>query len=201
MRAGSLLFCLVALTGCATLPSLTPGTDPVLEQRTRQTLAELFPRGKRLTQRAVVNAAGRQFSCDGLAQVAADGGIRLALLAPMGVITELRVQPDGTTEVVKTAPGFRESWARQYVATTARLLFATDVSAWRFGRLVDGRPVLWREMADGTRWLYVFSADGARWQEAEIVKGRAQLWHVVGTPSNLHVSGPCFELELRTTDQ
>lgn len=201
MQAGRLLV-LLLLAGCATRSPLTlqtPATaDTALEQRARQTMRELFPRGMRLTQRAIVNAAGRQFSCDGLLQIATDGDLRLALLAPMGVIAELHVHPDEATEVVKTAPSFPEPWVRQYVGTIARLLFAMDESAFSFGRLTDGRPVLWKDTAEGERWLYVFNADGSQWQEAEIARGRARLCHAVGTPASIHVTAPAFELDLRT---
>ena len=131
-------------------------------------------------------------------QIAADGGLRMALLAPMGVIAELRARPDGTTEVVKTAPSFHESWASECVAGTARLLFAVDEAELRFGRGADGRPVLWREAADGTRWLYAFSADGGQWKEAEVSQGWQRLLHATGMPGGFRVRGSAFELELRT---
>ena len=197
MRAVSLLAALL-WAGCAAIKPPLPSTDPVVEQRARAALRAMCPRGVRLTQRAIVNAAGRQFSCDGMLQIAADGGLRMALLAPMGVIAELRARPDGTTEVVKTAPSFHESWARECVAGTARLLFAVDEAELRVGRGADGRPVLWREAADGTRWLYAFSADGGQWQEAEVSQGWQRLLHATGMPGGFRVRGSSFELELRT---
>ena len=181
MRIANWLALLLLWSGCATRCRSRCARSwakiTAVESRARRTLFELYPRGKLLTQRAVVTAAGRQFSCDGLLQLAEDGGLRLALLAPMGVLAELRVQADGTIHVVKTARSFPESWARKYVATTAKLLYPTDSSAWKFGFLTDGRPVLWKESADGARWLHVFRADGAQWQESEMAKHGVRCWH------------------------
>ena len=108
------------------------------------------------------------------------------------------MRPDGTVDVVKTTPSFRESWVREWVAGTAGLLFAADEAGLRFGRQENGRPVLWRETADGTRWLYVFRTDGGQWDEAEMSRGWQRLLQAKRTPGGFHVRGSAFELELRT---
>jgi hypothetical protein len=183
MRAGSLLLALL-LTGCATVKPNAPASDAALEQRMRQTLREATPRPARLVQRGIVNAAGRQFSCDGLVQVAADGSLRMALLTPMGVITELRVSPDGQTEILKTAPSFRESWARGHVAATARLLFPADIESLsqRDGATLAG---------DGR--IFFFNEDGTQWIGAESAGLRA-----MRTATGWQVKSRAFSLELRT---
>jgi hypothetical protein len=173
---GSLV--LLLLAGCATVAP----SDPTLEARTRQTFREQFPQPARLTHRAIIMATGRQFTCDGLLQVAADGSARLAMLAPVGVMAEVRVRPD---EVVRTAPGFPRNWAQEYVIAVVRLL-CPAADRWQF-RLEDGRPVL----TDG-RVSYVFSADGRQWLEAQAGDVRA----VPG-----RVTGPGYEVELRTVGQ
>ena len=174
---------LALLAGCATSIKPAPAKDPALEQRMRQTLRAATPRPARVVQRGVVTAAGRQFSCDGLAQLAADGGLRLALLTPMGVITELRIAPDGMAEIIKAAPTFRESWAREHVAATAQLLFP---------RQIDVLTARGATLSDGAR-TYRFSADGGQWLGAEadgVVATR--------TATGWHVKSASFELELRT---
>jgi len=173
-----LLVIAVALAGCATVAP----SDPTLEARTRQTFREQFPRPARLTHRAIITAAGRQFTCDGLLQVAADGNARLAMLAPVGVMAEVRVRPD---DVVRTAPSFPQNWAQEHVMAVVRLL-CPAAGDWQF-RLVDGRPVL----TDGQA-THVFSADGRQWLEARAGNVRA----VPG-----RVTGPGYEVELRTVGQ
>jgi hypothetical protein len=182
MRAGSLLFLLLA--GCATVESLLPGNDPALEQQVRQTFRESFPQPAKLMQRAIVTVAGRQFSCDGLLQVAADGSARLAMLAPVGVMAEVRVRPD---EVLRTAPSFPRSWAQEHVITVVRLVCPGSREGWKFGRLANGQPVL-----TNGRTIYVFSTDGRQWLEAQSGAVRA-------APGR--VTGPGYEVELRTVSQ
>ncbi|HVM60834.1 MAG TPA: hypothetical protein VMV72_08205 [Verrucomicrobiae bacterium] len=193
MRTGSILWLLLA--GCATV---SPVRDAATEQRARQALQEACPRGVRLTQRAVVNAAGRQFSCDGIVQVAADGELRAALLSPVGVMAEVRVSPTGSVDVLKTARSFREAWARRYVATTAQWLFAPDEPALQFGRLADGRATLWREGPERTRWAYVFSADGTRWEELSVSRGWQRFYRAERNgDGGFHVTATGCDIDLR----
>jgi hypothetical protein len=191
---------LLLATGCATRPPLAVAPpDPATEQRARQALRAACPSGVRLTQRATVTAAGRRFSCDGLVQVGADGELRVALLAPLGVLAEVRVTATGEVRVVKTAPSFRPAWARRYVATTARWLFAPDEPALRFGRLADGRAALWRVDAPGSCRVYAFSADGSRWEELTVTdRGRRQCRAVRRAAGAFHVATPGCTIELRT---
>ena len=171
-------FFLLLLAGCATVQ---PTHEPALEQQVRQTFRETFPQPVKLTQRAIVTAAGRQFSCDGVLQVAGDGSARLVMLAPVGVMAEVRVRPD---EVVRTASSFPRRWAEEHLVAAVRLLCPGKMEDWKFGRMRTGQPVL----TDG-QTIYVFSGDGRQWLEART--GR-----IYALPGR--VTGPGFALELRT---
>ena len=180
---------MVLLAGCT--PYRFGWSNPTWVKEARQTLSA---RPARLTQRAVVKAAGREFSCDGVVQFDADGGLELAVLSPMGVMAEVRMDSNGVVQVVKTAPSFRKAWAQEYIGTVVKLLFPVKVE-----EMATSMTVLWRREEDGRRWEYVF--DGRKWQEATIRRGGRRVWEAKGSPEFWRVKGPGVEIELRTVER
>lgn len=163
---------------------VVPPPDPSVESRARAALAGLYPRGCRLMHRAVLTVAGRPYPCDGYLEISAAGELRLAVLTPMGVLTQVQVASNGTVRILSTASAFRESWSRDRLARDIRLLFAPDPSALQAGRLPDGRPVLGARRPDGSHVRYIFSRDGATWQELDIVRGSRRVYRAVcGSPA------------------
>lgn len=144
----------------------------------QQTVREAFPAVYRATQRAIITVRRRQFVCDGLLTVSPAEGWHLALISTLGLVTDVRVRGDGSTEVLKITPLFREDWAREYVARELRWLFAPPSGLALAGRLSDGRLVLVTEGCDdGVKARYACSADGRRWEEVEILNGLRRLFH------------------------
>jgi hypothetical protein len=207
----------VAGSGCATqnhfavrpvLPDDGSHRDAV--QRAQQTIAQLFPARYRATQRAIITTGGKQFTCDGLLTVSSADGHHLALVSSFGVVTELRVKADATTELLKVTPLFREDWSRDFVARDLRRLFVPPVNLQPGGQLADGRLVLLAGPdAAGVTAEYVFSADGSRWQELDLARNgkpfyRAVVKHYLKfpgvaaeIPNEFEVSAESYRLELR----
>ena len=219
MRGSLFALVVVLLTGCAAFPPrstlvFAPGApvDATTEQRARAALSELFPRPARLTHRAILAAWGRQFPCDGYLQLQPQTGLRLAVLSPMGVITELQMAGAGQVTVTRTGASFREAWTRKYVARDVRLLFAPDVAKLQAGRLADGRLVLWQSLPEESRLAYVFNPNGATLQELEISTHRARLYHVTcrrynsfpgserAVPTEMYIDAGLYTLELRVLE-
>jgi hypothetical protein len=212
---------LAALTGgCAThnhfaTPTVLPadGKSSAAFSHAEQTIKHLFPPAYRATQRAIVTAGGKQFTCDGLLQVSPDGGHHLAIVSSFGVVTDLRVQPDGRVELLKVTPLFREDWSRRFVARDLRRLFITPANLQPAGRLAAGSVVLQAvPAADGVTADYIFSADGDRWQELDLMQNGKTFYRAVPKnfrrftgvaaemPSSFEVSAEAYRLELRIAD-
>lgn len=192
MKWSASLLLVVLLAGCTTWGvSLRWNSDPELEAKARQVLST---RPARLTQRAVVKVRGREFSCDGVVQFQADGGLRLAVLSPMGVMAELRMDKEGAIEVVKTTPSFRNAWAQEYIGTVVKLLFPIKVAEMR----AYGSTTLLREQKDGTRWLYSF--EGGKWRSATLERDGLRVWVAKGSTKLWHIRGRGVEMELRTVE-
>ncbi|MGD1086152.1 MAG: hypothetical protein ABSA47_15565 [Verrucomicrobiota bacterium] len=176
---------LVCAGGCAFQLAPAPGpTVPPSERdlpafaTARQTLREAFPAACQTTQRAIVTVGRREFACDGFLTVSPAEGWHLALISMLGLVTDVRVRNDGTTEVLKVTPLFRQDWARDYVAQELRWLFTPPPDLAPAGRLGDGRLALEGQCrADGTKARYVCSADGSRWEELEVWTGPRRLFH------------------------
>jgi hypothetical protein len=182
---------LVALTGgCATqnhfaalavLPD--DGRHQVAFFRAEQAIKNLFPARYRATQRAIVTVGGRQFTCDGLLEVLPTEGCHLAIVSSFGVVTDLRVKPDGGYELLKVTPLFREDWSRRFVARDLRRLFMAPANLRPDGRLADGSVVLQNPPdVSGVTAQYVFSADGARWRELDLAQAGKIFYRA--TPKN-----------------
>jgi hypothetical protein len=177
-----LLLAAVWTSGCAsprigpTLTVLPDGdSDGEAVARARQAIASLYPSRYRATQRVIITVGRKQFTCDGVLTAAPGEGHDLAVVSSLGVVTGLRVKPDGTCEILKVTPLFREDWSRRYVAEDLRRLFVRPAGLEPAGRLADGRLVLQTDTdTDGGRARYVFTNSGGRWQELELSrKGRA----------------------------
>lgn len=144
----------------------------------QQTVREAFPSAYRATQRAIISVRQRQFVCDGLLTVSPAEGWHLALVSTLGLVTDVRVKGDGSLEVLKVTPLFREAWARDYVARELRWLFTPPPGLSPAGRLSDGRLLLEAESrVDGVKARYVCNPDGRRWEELVVFNGSRQLFH------------------------
>jgi hypothetical protein len=181
--------------------------------RAEQTIKNLFPPAYRATQRAIVTTGGKQFTCDGLLQVSPAGGHHLAIVSSFGVVTDLRVKPDGSVELLKVTPLFREDWSRRFVARDLRRLLVAPANLPPAGRLADGRVVLQTVPdAGGVTARYIFSADGNRWQELDLMQDGKTFYRAVPKdfrkftgvaaeiPSSFEVSAEAYRLELRITE-
>jgi hypothetical protein len=209
----------VAAGGCATRnhfadSALMPddGRQSEAVQRAQHTLAQLFPARYHATQRAIITAVGKQFTCDGLLAVAPDQGYHLALASSFGTVTDLRVTPAGRTELLKVTPLFRADWSRDYVARDLRCLFVPPARLEPAGRFADGRLVL-RAATDraDVDAEYVFSADGSRWQELDLRRNgktfyRATIGRYVKfpglaaeVPGEFDVGAESYRMNLRLT--
>ena len=179
-------------------------------ERAQETIAQLFPAQYRATQRAIITAGGKQFTCDGLLTVSPADGHHLALVSSFGVVTDLRVKADAPPELLKVTPLFREDWSRDFVARDLRRLFVPPVKLQPGGRLADGRLVLASGPdAAGVMAEYCFSADGARWQELDLVRAGKIVYHAevkrygkfpnvpVAMPVEFEVTAESYRLELR----
>ena len=212
---------LIALTGgCAThdhfaTHAILPddGHHQAAFSIAERTIKNLFPVRYRATQRAIVTVGGRQFTCDGLLEVSPTEGCHLAIVSSFGVVTDLRVKPDGDCELLKVTPLFREDWSRQFVARDLRRLFMAPANLQPAGQLADGSVVLQTTPdASGVTAQYVFSADGVRWRELDLMRGGKTFYRVipknfqkypdanVEIPSEFEVSAEAYRLELRITE-
>ena len=205
--------------GCATRPHIAQcivlpddGRHGEAVRRAKQTIAHLFPAQYRATQRAIITAAGKQFTCDGLLMVSPADGHHLALVSSFGAVTDLRVRADDVTELLKTTPLFQADWSRNFVARDLRWLFIPPGALQPAGRLADGRLVLQTAPdAGGVAAKYVFSADGARWQELFLAARGETFYRALARhylkfpamdsemPDELEVSAEAYQLELRIT--
>lgn len=212
---------LVALTGgCVTqnhfaalafLPD--DGRHQAAFSRAEQTIKNLFPARYRATQRAIVTVGGRQFTCDGLLEVAPAEGCHLAIVSSFGVVTDLRVRVDGVCELLKVTPLFREDWSRQFVARDLRRLFMAPAELQPAGQLADGSVVMQTPPdAGNVTAQYIFSADGTRWRELDLMQNKKTLYRAVPKnfrkfpgasaeiPGEFDVRAENYRLELRITE-
>ena len=183
------------------------------EQTARQNVAGIFPPQYRSVQRAILTVAGKQFPCDGVLEVSTNAGWHLAIVSNLGLVAGLRVNRDGSCEVLQVTPLFREAWTRQFVARDVRRLFISPPEFVSAGRLADGRLVCeTAPESDGAVARDIFSTDGQRWQELEISRGGRREYHVVlrgyrtfpGTahavPAEMEVQAENYQLHLRLVE-
>lgn len=174
---------------------------------------ETFPPVYRATQRAIITVRKRQFVCDGLLSVSPIGGWHLALISTLGLVTDVRVNGDGSSEVLKVTPLLPEAWAREYVTLELRWLFKPPPPLAAAGRLNDQRLLLEAEsLIDGVKARYVCSRDGRRWEQFEAWKGHRLLFHAKladyrvfdgcsrALPAEIEVDAGTHRLNLRTAE-
>ena len=202
--------------GCATRNHLAAfmvlpddGNNPAAYSRAERAIQTVFPAQYRATQRAIITAGGKQFTCDGLLTVSPVEGHHLALVSSFGTVTDLRVKADGVTELLKVTPLFREDWSRDFVARDLRRLFVPPANLQPAGRLADGRLEL-KTVPDsaGVVAEYIFLADGSRWEELDLARDGKIFYRALakryrtltGTasemPSEFEVSAESYRLEL-----
>ena len=197
-------------SGFAVLPD--DGGHQAAFLRAEQTIKNLFPAEYRATQRAIVTAGGKQFTCDGLLEASPAKGWHLAIVSSFGVVTDLRVKADGDCELLKVTPLFREDWSRRFVARDLRWLFVAPANLKPVGQRADGASVLQTAPdSSGVTARYIFSADGTRWRELDLMRDGKTFYRA--TPNNFRkypdvsdeipggfdVSAEAYRLELRIT--
>jgi hypothetical protein len=152
--------------------------DTAAFARAQESVRQAFPPEYRATERAIITVRRRQFVCDGLLKVSSREGWHLAVVSTLGLVTEVRAKSDGSNEVLKVTPLFREEWAREYVAQELRYLFVPPAKLAPGGRLDDGRLVLDEvESSNGAKRRYVCRADGGVWEELEVLEGNRRRFH------------------------
>jgi hypothetical protein len=206
-----------AAGGCATATSLPArsllpddGSRPGAIERAQRTLEHVFPAAYRSTQRAIITARGKQFTCDGLLAVSPTGGHHLALVSSFGTVTDVRVTPAGQVEVLKETPLLRADWSRRFVARDLQRLFIPPDRLEPAGRLADGRLVLQTAPdAGGVTAEYIFAADGSRWEELDLAARGQTFYRASAThyltfpgmatevPGEFEVNAEVYRLELR----
>jgi hypothetical protein len=218
------LACIVWVTvwtaGCATrnqfvTPTLLPdsGSNRDAFLRAEQTIKNLYPSRYRATQRAIITAGGKQFTCDGLLQVSPAEGHHLAIVSSFGVVTDLRVNPVGDCTLLKITPLFREEWSRRFVARDLHRLFGAPDDLQPAGLLAGGNLVLQtRPDSAGVTARYVFSADGSRWLELDLLQAGEIFYRAIpknflkqpgmpmDIPRNFDVNAEAYRLELNLTE-
>jgi len=214
------LAALLLLVGCATSHPDTartlarPREDQVVAfARALQTLSRAFPPAYRATHRAVITVGKRQYVCDGSLTAGSDDGLHLALVSSLGLVAEVRLRTNGSAEVVKVTPLFRESWSRDYVLRDLRWLFAPPGELHPAGSPTDGRLALEPTAgAGGLRARYWFSSDGQRWEGLELrEKGRRTYRAILGRhrryegwpqelPTEIRVDAGAYRLHLRVVE-
>jgi hypothetical protein len=210
----------VLVCGCTTRNHFAPltvlpddGNHRAALSQAEQTIRNLFPAQYRATQRAIVTAGGKQFTCDGLLKVSPADGHHLAIVSSFGVVTDLRVRADGDCELLKVTPLFREDWSRRFVARDLRRLFIAPINLRPVGRLADGSMVLQTAPdSAGVTARYVFSANGARWLELDLLQNGKTFYRAVPKhfrkfagasaeiPGGFDVSAEAYRLELRIAE-
>ena len=191
-----------------------PREDQVVAfARAQQTLSHAFPSVYRATHRAVITVGKRQYVCDGFLTAGPEDGLHLALVSSLGLVAEVRRRTNGSAEVVKVTPLFRESWSRDHVLRDLRWLFAPPAGLHPAGSLTDGRLALEQPAgASGLQARYLFSADGQRWEGLALwEKGRRAYHAILGghrrdegwpqdLPTEIRVDAGTYRLHLRVVE-
>jgi hypothetical protein len=175
---------LAAVSGCSLtrpqLPVIQSWSDAAEDQKMSDQLIRAlqtdFPCDVRMVHRVVMTAVNRHFVFDGHLSVAADGGMRLIVMGPVGAIAVFETTAAGEITVGSRNERFPERWIRDYIARDLLLLFAApDYDALRAGQLADGGSVLELPSRDGRDVRrYRFDDSGAALSALEVFrKGRS----------------------------
>jgi hypothetical protein len=173
------------LAGCSTPHTGARLTlEPVREdqgdafRRAQRMLANQFPATYRATHRVVIDVGRRQYVGDGFLTASPANGLHLAVVSPLGLVAEVRVNGAGKREILKTTPLFRASWTRDYLMRDVCWLGTVPARLRPAGSRPDGGLVLEPPVEpDGTQARYVCSSDGARWEELELWRHGRRAYH------------------------
>jgi hypothetical protein len=181
-------------------------------QRAQATISHVYPPSYRATQRAIITLRRKQFTCDAVLTTTPGDGLHLAIVSSLGVVTDLRVLPDGSCALQKVTPLFRESWSREFVARDLHMLFLMPTTLQPGGRLADGRLVLQAPVAaKGEVARYLFSPSGEQWEGVELLRDRRCLYRATvrrhqafagqpkPVPCEFEVQAGVYQLHLRIT--
>jgi hypothetical protein len=138
-------------------------------------------------------------------------GNHLAVISTLGLVTELQVNTNRTSEVLRSTPLFREDWSKTYIARDVKQLFMPRGDADIAGLLNDGRLVLeTKPTPEGYLIRYIFSSDAQRLDEVEVEHEGARVYHALvqryrkfegfpeSVPAEIEVVAPAYKLNLRT---
>jgi hypothetical protein len=168
----------------------------------------MWPPDYRAVQRAVITVGRKQYVTDGVLTCEPGKGLHLAVVSPLGLVTEVACRAGGAGEVLRVTPLFPERWARGYVARDLTWLFQRVRDPILRAQLVDGRTVL-ETQGVGTRRRYVLGDDESRIEELEVVAGdrlvyraRFSRWREVANwpvplPSAIQVDAGTYRLDLQ----
>lgn len=139
-------------------------------------LESRWPRDGRAVQRVILSVGRRQYVMDGLLTASPDAGLRLAVVSPLGLVTEVACSPAGVADVLRTTPLLDERRAHEYVARDLAWLLGPAPENLQVGVLTDGRHVL-ETSGSGVRRRYVLAADTPQLQELEVIEGDRRIYH------------------------
>jgi hypothetical protein len=126
MRLNLFFLLLLQAAGCATTPP--PGN--------LQRVANSFPAGALVIQRAVLTAHGRQFTLNGYLALSGAGGKRLIVTENFGaVLADALVKPDGKIYVMRSSRLFRPEWIQRYVVGDMECIFGDAPEANCHGKM------------------------------------------------------------------
>jgi hypothetical protein len=192
--------------------SIPASGDPIVAQA-KATLAQLFPAKYVAVQRAIITVKRKQFPCDAVLKVSTNEGWHLAVVSSLGLVSEVRVRPDGSSQVLKVTALFPEEWSREFVARDVRALFAPPRKLTSAGWLGDGSLVLESAPDDmGVASRYFFAPDARQLNAIELMKAGRCVYHaeVKGSrafpggggkiPTEFEVDAGAYRLHLRIAD-
>jgi hypothetical protein len=142
----------------------------------REGLDRSWPPEFRAVQRVIITVGRKQYVTDGLLTASPSTGLHLAVISPLGLVTEVACSADGQSEVLRTTPLFPEDWARTHVARDLCWLFRPASGPLIAQQLPDGRLAL-ETLEPGPSRRYVWSAGGTRVEEFEAVEGGRRIYH------------------------
>lgn len=181
--------------------------------RAKVALTRLYPPQYDSVQRAIITVKGKQFTCDAVLQGSTNEGWHLAIVSSLGLVSEVRVRPDGSSEVLKVTPLFREEWSRNFVARDLRMLFRVPDSLTSVGWLENNSFALEVEPKSKTgSTRYLFTPDGSQLWAIEWLEAGRRVYRVdvrgyrtfagwsSEVPTELEVDAESYHLHLRIAD-
>jgi hypothetical protein len=131
-----------------------------------------WPADFRAVQRVILTVGRRQYVADGVLTATPADGLHLAVVSPLGLVTEVACSSDGRAHVLRTTPLMSEDWARDYVARDLARLFVLPANPLPAGQLADGQVALETPVAHGVVRYLVHAPNGRVEAVEEVQNGR-----------------------------